>query len=61
MIERPPKIEYDADGDYVAIGGMKFAMGLFDWLAHGGIGSAGRIVARADGVVTLETIPPEKD
>lgn len=61
MIERPPKVEYNVEGDYLTIGDMKFAMGLFDWLVLGGIGSAGRIVARDNGVVTIETIPPGKD
>lgn len=61
MIERPPKIEFHPDTDVLHIGDLRFAMGLFDWLAFGEIGTVAKITARADGVVTLQRIEPEKD
>jgi hypothetical protein len=52
---------YDGASDTFEIFGIRYAVDLFRELALGPIGGVFRIVARTDGVVTLETIPPSPE
>ena len=47
-------VSVDRENGRITICGVVYDFSLFDWLGAGAVGSAWRIVARADGVVTIE-------
>ncbi len=53
-------ISYDPEREVLTIDGINYARSLFSGLGLGPIGKAFRIIARDDGVVTLQTIEQEQ-
>lgn len=49
-------VAVDRERGTITICGISYDFDLFKWLGFGAIGSAGRIVSRADGVVAVEAV-----
>lgn len=59
--EKPRHVAIDIEAGVIELYGIKYALELFHILAFAPIGTVVKIVDRADGLVTLETVQiPQK-
>ncbi len=54
-------ISYDDEGQWFEIFGVRYAVDLFRGLGVGPIGATFKVIAREDGVITLQTVAPADD
>jgi hypothetical protein len=50
------RVSIDTTAETISIEGINYSFDLFRWFGHGALGQAVRVVAREDGVITLQEV-----